>query len=153
MVKYTVGFLFDSFGETVALIRKARPEWQAGRWNGIGGKFKNKTLAIDPLSTLTGLETPEECMNREFEEETGVSDIDWEHFATTIGPSREDADNWEVYYFKAFDTKKLLQVETKTDEEVSVFPVDDLPKRIVRHNAWLLVMAQNSNGKVYKIYE
>src|SRR5690242_7587733 len=55
---YTVGFFFNEDLSKVLLIRKAKPPWQAGRLNGIGGSFE-------------GTESPEKCMDREFLEETG----------------------------------------------------------------------------------
>lgn len=38
--RYVVGFLFDSEFRQVALIRKQKPQWQAGLLNGIGGKIE-----------------------------------------------------------------------------------------------------------------
>ena len=38
MTKYVVGFMFSPDKQFVALIRKNRPEWQAGKLNGIAGK-------------------------------------------------------------------------------------------------------------------
>jgi hypothetical protein len=37
-VKYVLGFMFDEELRNVALIRKIKPKWQEGKWNGIGGK-------------------------------------------------------------------------------------------------------------------
>ena len=59
MQNYVVGFLFNKDETQVALVRKNRPEWQAGNLNGIGGKME------------VG-ETTNECMQREFKEETGL---------------------------------------------------------------------------------
>lgn len=53
---YVCGFAFTEDGR-VLLIRKARPDWQAGLLNGIGGKVEKG-------------ETPTGAMMREFEEET-----------------------------------------------------------------------------------
>lgn len=151
--RYTVGYLFDSLGESVALIRKNRPVWQEGKWNGIGGKVE--PLADGKLYSSQGRleETPLACMNREFREETGVEGIEWELFAKTVGPSKEDPTGWEVYYFKSFDTLKLSQIQTITDEGVLDFPVNVLPPRMVLHNRWLIPMALNSGGKIFTIYE
>lgn len=64
----TVGFLFDSEMHAVLLVRKTHPEWQKGKWNGIGGH-------VEPG------ETPAECMAREFQEETGLLDpLSWCHY-------------------------------------------------------------------------
>lgn len=55
---YVVGFAFD-YLRRVWLIRKNRPEWQAGKLNGIGGKIEPNETSI-------------EAMSREFMEEAGV---------------------------------------------------------------------------------
>ena len=57
--EWVVGFLMDSDAEQVILIRKNRPEWQAGKLNGVGGK-------VEPGELIGG------AMYREFREETGV---------------------------------------------------------------------------------
>ena len=56
---YTVGFIFDSTLEEVALMEKTHPEWQKGKLNGIGGKVEDGEIVIS-------------CMIREAEEETGL---------------------------------------------------------------------------------
>lgn len=70
MTTFVLGFAFDIDGQ-VALIRKTKPEWQKGKLNGIGGKVEEREL-------------PEEAMEREFFEETGVMlpAIGWRMFAT-----------------------------------------------------------------------
>lgn len=59
-MNYVVGFFFTADRKKVALIKKTRPEWQAGFLNGVGGKVteEDKTFA--------------EAMRREFFEESGV---------------------------------------------------------------------------------
>ena len=59
MKKYTVGFIFNKDLSKVLLIHKTKPEWQAGRINGIGGKVEDGEEYVD-------------CMVREAEEETGI---------------------------------------------------------------------------------
>jgi ADP-ribose pyrophosphatase YjhB (NUDIX family) len=63
---YTVGLIFQMenyapFDEQwMLLVKKDRPEWQAGRYNGAGGKVEPK-------------EWPRNCVEREVFEETGIS--------------------------------------------------------------------------------
>lgn len=67
-----LGFGFTN-DNRVALIRKIRPDWQRGSFNGVGGH-------IEPG------ESPVDAMVREFMEETGVK-IDkwhWTQFAKLI---------------------------------------------------------------------
>ena len=61
MTDYVVGFAFNSTQNfnSVVLINKNRPDWQAGKYNGIGGH-------IEPG------ETTYEAITREFDEEAGV---------------------------------------------------------------------------------
>lgn len=69
--QYVLGFAFNEIRESVVLIEKNRPEWQAGKHNGIGGKIEE----FD--------ETPLDAMIREFKEETGceTTEADWHYFA------------------------------------------------------------------------
>lgn len=57
-VQYVLGIMFSEDEERVLAIWKNRPDWQAGKLNGIGGKIEDG-------------ETPIEAMRREFREETG----------------------------------------------------------------------------------
>lgn len=41
---YVLGFMFDRVGAGVALLRKTKPEWQAGRLNGVGGKVEKSEV-------------------------------------------------------------------------------------------------------------
>ena len=107
MREWVVGFLFDDDADRVVLIRKNRPEWQAGKLNGVGGK-------VEPL------ETPQVAMAREFHEETGVAVHEWHPFATLA---------WEegvVHFFRAFDTQALDGCRTTTDESIERHRVHSL---------------------------
>ncbi len=72
---YVLGLMFSCDFSQVILIRKARPEWQSGKLNGIGGKVEE-------------CENIQTAMTREFHEETGIetSIEDWGHFASMSGP-------------------------------------------------------------------
>lgn len=67
MKEYVAGFMKDS-SDRVALVRKNKPAWQAGKLNGIGG-------GIEPN------ETPIDAMTREWFEETYNWHSEWERFA------------------------------------------------------------------------
>lgn len=64
--EYVLGFAFSRDLKQVALIRKKRPEWQAGKLNGIGGKVNIN-------------EVPILAMVREFQEEACLQTdiLDW----------------------------------------------------------------------------
>ncbi len=102
--EWVVGFLFDNNAEHVVLIRKNRPEWQAGRLNGVGGR-------VEPP------ETPVEAMTREFLEETGVTVTWWGrgHYAKLAWAQGV------VHFFRAFAPLEVIHsCETTTDEVVEV---------------------------------
>lgn len=69
MTEYVLGFLFHAGRRRVVLLKKARPEWQVGQLNGVGGRVE-------------GEESPLRAMWREFLEETGISVSSWSHFLT-----------------------------------------------------------------------
>lgn len=130
-VDYVAGFLFDAKGERVALIEKARPEWQKGKLNGIGGHIEKG-------------ETPSQAMRREFREETGVDVRDWLHFGTLQGESDV---NRVVHFFLCFEDAALYTImegRQFTDERVSVFWVDDLKSlNVIPNLRWLIPMAKS----------
>ncbi len=68
MQNYSCGFIFNEKKNEVLLIRKNRPKWQCGMFNGIGGHAE-------------GDETSYECMVRESKEETTIKDENWKYFA------------------------------------------------------------------------
>lgn len=99
MKQYVCGLLFSNTGRDVALVRKNRPEWQAGKLNAIGGKIEDG-------------EAPYQAMRREFEEETGVDRYDWKQFATLTGK------DFIIYFYSCFNSDALAKVQTKEDEEI-----------------------------------
>jgi 8-oxo-dGTP diphosphatase len=107
--EWVVGFLLDQDGDQVVLIRKNRPEWQAGRLNGVGGK-------VEPTDA-----DGRAAMVREFAEETGVQVLSWQHFASLT---------WEegvVHFYRSFALGGHLHAcRTVTDEAVEIHRVRDL---------------------------
>lgn len=122
-----LGFAFDRSLDRVALIRKKRPAWQAGKLNGVGGK-------VEPG------EINSVAMSREFLEETGVRIIAsrWTRFATLFG------EGWTVTCFAVVTE---LRIESKTDERVILYHVSEEltgPGRIppmISNLQWLIPMA------------
>jgi 8-oxo-dGTP diphosphatase len=108
-VRYVLGIQFSASGGSVVLIKKRRPDWQAGYFNAVGGH-------IEPG------ETPEAALRREFEEETGVNQatVCWRPLCVLF-PN----DYVELHVFKSF-TVQAEQVKTVTDEEVGLYrlPLD-----------------------------
>lgn len=99
--RYVLGLAFTP-DDHVALIKKNRPEWQAGLRNGIGGK-------IEPG------EEPENAMEREFFEETGVriAADRWEYKGLMAGT------DFQIFVYTVMSTD-VANVRTMEDEEVGL---------------------------------
>lgn len=108
---YVLGFSFDLKTEHVVLIRKNKPEWQKGKWNGVGGKIERG-------------ETPIIAMRREFEEETGIKESeqgDWAEFALLDGPG------FQVYVFRSWIPHTVLRsAYTRAGEVVAIWSMREL---------------------------
>lgn len=135
MQKYVVGFLFDTDKANVALIKKTRPAWQAGKLNGIGGKIEDTDAS------------PAEAMSREFFEETGVriAALGWDNFGKLVG-IRDGRKTAEIWLFRAVGNHELL---TTTDEVPDWYPAFGEPfatylHRMVPNLAFLVPAARNS---------
>lgn len=120
--KYVLGFAFNR--NSVALIRKNRPAWQKGLYNGIGGHIEEG-------------ETPLRAMIREFKEETGIKFNPWLKFCVMEFPEAT------VY---CFTTKVpfLNNAKSLTDEAVQITRMEDIfNSRIpmIDNIPWLVAMA------------
>lgn len=113
-IAYTCGFIFDDKLERVLLLRKRRgPEFNVGKWNGIGGKIEQG-------------EGIRQCMVRECEEECGLQTCcsDWSTFHTEAHLAEQEQLNPRIYFMTArllddvFDT-----FSSKTDETVMAFRI------------------------------
>jgi 8-oxo-dGTP diphosphatase len=125
---YVAGFLIDPNTRQVALVRKNRPTWQAGKLNAIGGK-------IEPG------ETSADAMRREFLEEAGQDISAWKHFATVAGCM------YEVHFYRAFGT--LEHVRTMESEPIELHNLDNIGDDIIANLSWLLPLAMYTHD----IYE
>ncbi len=124
MNKYVLGFAFlndEINGHSTAVILKKRPDWQAGKYNGIGGHLKLG-------------EPGHEAMTREFLEETGVevATAAWQ-YRGVMGRRRLKApsQNWECAVYKLdFDPLAATgaKIKTMTDESVAWVPTHRLLK-------------------------
>jgi 8-oxo-dGTP diphosphatase len=65
---YCLGFLFSKSRDRVVLIKKTKPDWQAGKLNGIGGKIEDNESSVEAMvrefAEETGLHVPEEAWTR-----------------------------------------------------------------------------------------
>jgi 8-oxo-dGTP diphosphatase len=127
MKDYVVGFLFSpSLGQLV-LVEKKHPEWQAGRFNGVGGKVEEG-------------ETFHDAMVREFREETGKEVPKWTRFCSLNGA-------WGTVAFFYAVAEDYHKVETTTDEEITLWDVDYVMElkrdEIIPNLRWLIQMARS----------
>lgn len=121
---FVVGFQFSQDLARLALVKKNRPVWQAGLWNGIGGHVERD-------------ETPSEAMVREYAEETGVPQggIAWRPFANLVTWTG----NLVSFFLSRTDQVELVSTQ---DEEVRVFDLSSLPmERLVPNVPWLTALA------------
>lgn len=138
---YVLGFAISSDLSQVLLIEKARPVWQKGKLNGVGGKVE------------VG-ERPMDAMAREFWEETGTptDSSNWKRFATLRG----DWGSVHCYFTHAVDFRGRKYVET--DEPVCIIDVRHLDQVDTIPNVrWLVPMALSfRRGEIadrFEIYE
>lgn len=128
--QYVVGFYFVE-QNNVVLIRKLRPEWQAGKLNGVGG-------LVEPG------ESPQDAMVREFREEAGkaVPLEQWNFFAVLR------CADCDVHFFCALGV--FTGVQTATDERIEFIDARELSERndILPNLRWLIPLALNCEPSV-----
>ena len=120
MKHYVLGFHFNTQKDRILLVKKLRPDWMAGRWNGIGGKVEEH-------------ETPHEAMRRESIEETGIDTV-WEHTVTFT------CSGGTIFVFVSFTTGDII-FEQKEDELKGIFVVSDPPKTVMSNLLWLIPLS------------
>lgn len=130
---YVAGFLFrgPSIPEaaSVALVRKLKPKWQLGLWNGIGGKVEKG-------------ESQAAAMRREALEEIGLPvSVDWNYFHT------EEGRDYAVSFWRALVPEGfVLPVENDAGEAcdwVGTSLAPDPNRQVVGNLRWLVPMAQD----------
>lgn len=107
MIEYVLGFAFDEYHETVALVKKRKgPPVNIGKWNGIGGKVESG-------------EMPLRAMVREWSEEVGSNHEGWTFFGNFRGP------DFVIYLYKT-TTKSCLPDTNDVDEELEFHVVEEV---------------------------
>lgn len=116
MTRMCLGFCFNPADNTVLLMRKNRPDWQAGKLNGVGGHVNDG-------------ETSRDAMVREFKEETdcAMPDFLWEQVGRMehIQMTADDKPGWTVSVFMICTTR-TEDIKTTTDEPLEWVPVSSL---------------------------
>lgn len=123
MKHYVVGFLYQPIDGKwhVALVKKNKPIWQKGLWNGIGGKIEEG-------------ESPENAIVREFKEETGINSTRhfWRLKAILACPGGT------VFFFAARSECRKLPSENDNGEHLAWREVENLPKNIITNLKWFV---------------
>jgi 8-oxo-dGTP diphosphatase len=143
---YVLGFVFNNAKTEVLLILKNRPDFQKGKFNGIGGK-------VEKSDTDYGA-----AFRREFKEETGI-DLHWSNIYqfSMFTDRKQDKDFiHRIFCFATcydFGNKFESQWATATEEIVFRIKVDDITffniqGRILPNVAWLIPMAINRLNSV-----
>jgi 8-oxo-dGTP diphosphatase len=124
MKSYVVGFIFNHNLTRVVLVTKARPDWQKGHQNGVGGKIEEGERAVD-------------AMVRETEEETGLitSANDWH---PVVSMKRVSV---TVEFFALCHVGAEEMVRTTTDEVVAWYDVSSLPRTVLSNLTWMIPLA------------
>ncbi len=118
---YVLALLFTPDRRRVALMRKTRPAWQAGRVNALGGKLLPGERAAD-------------AARREVREEAGVDVPDWEEFLV-----------WDDAVYRMHAVRSFHpaadDVRTAEDQEVLLADARALPLEVIDNLRWLVPLA------------
>ena len=111
MQTYVVGFIFSPDHAHIVLVLKNRPVWQAGRFNGVGGKIEAG-------------ETAAAAMARECFEETGLSlgADQWQHKAQITDSETYRVDCFMTISPDIFSARR----QERESEEIRILSVGDI---------------------------
>ena len=133
------GFAFHK--ESVLLVQKKRPVWQAGLWNGVGGVVEMDTS-----------EKPLHAMTREFYEETGhlTEPGQWTHFCTENEPFGAVV---HFFWMKFPDIEQVhAPICNDAGEELAWLRIDSLHDVAKLGNLhWLIPLALDWRGTAYPV--
>jgi len=98
MQKYVLVYPFPTYGDDVMLIRKAKPEWQRGRLNLVGGK-------VEPGESF------DSAAEREFREET---ELDGQEFRR-VGTIRSDNSDFVLGVYSCWTWRENRIISEPTE--------------------------------------
>lgn len=116
MKNYVVGLVTNHERTKICLVRKIKPEYLTGLWNGPGGKVEEK-------------ETPTAAMIRELYEETGIlaaGITPGDNFIVMDCARKGERESWRIHFFDIkLPEEKLLQAKKLEEEEVRVWSINE----------------------------
>ncbi|MEP7066081.1 MAG: NUDIX domain-containing protein [Gemmatimonadota bacterium] len=118
---FVLALLFSADLRQVVLMRRTRPEWQAGRVNALGGRIMDG-------------ESPFAAAQREAREECGVDEAGWVEVLVW-----EDAE-YELHVMRAV-SDRARDARTLEDQEVYLADVSALPENVIDNLRWLVPLA------------
>ncbi len=119
--RFVLALLFTADRKEVVLMRRTRPDWQAGRVNALGGRLLNGELVSDGA-------------RREVREESGVDVEGWTEVLIW-----EDAE-YRMHVMRAVSDLARL-ASTMEDQVVFLADVDALPENAIANLRWLVPLA------------
>ena len=109
MDRFVLGFAYTLDGR-VLLIRKNRPQWQAGLLNGIGGHVEEGENIYD-------------AMDREAKEETGL-ELNWDYVGQMVGVNNDsNSFTCDIFFARSEDVIDFKQME---DQPLALYGFHDL---------------------------
>lgn len=139
MKHYVLGFAFNANRSEVLLIQKLAPEWQAGRWNGIGGKIEEGEIPI-------------RAMLREDKEETGQR-REWKLVIIFTCPGGTVyVFMADTYVYPSSEVPKSddlpaggIRFEQREKELLKVWPSDVLPSsgQVMKNITWMISLCRH----------
>jgi 8-oxo-dGTP diphosphatase len=139
--QYTLGLVFFSLGTTehILLLKKKKPPSQAGKWNGVGGRFEAN-------------ENKFQCLVRETKEEANLETTqeDWTFIGTFYKPGK-----WIVHVaYTHLDTLQLRSIPSFCEEgEFRLFQVTNLPETVMPNIRWLIPLIERRDTERQEKFE
>jgi 8-oxo-dGTP diphosphatase len=137
MINYVLGFLFSEDRTKICLILKNKPDFLAGKYNGIGGKIEEGEDASDAIV-------------REFAEETGVliPSTKWNY----LGVATQE-NSWRMFVYRTFSDIAIANVKTMEEEVIGVYEVEKIREmNVVSNLHWLIPLSLDKNVDYLDVY-
>ena len=121
MIHYVTGLMFSKDMQKVLLIKKLKPDWQYGRFNGLGGKVEEN-------------ESNAQAISREFCEECGIKTQidDWQEIINITSPHE-----YQVSFLYT-RSDNIFKAQTLEQEPVQIFDIQKLPEQIIDNLPWII---------------